>query len=123
MRLSQQKARQLNALVWRERLRRLLPLVALVVGATALVTVYLARQVERADRTVDITVHKATVIDIKRHGNGRGGGIVRVHLEDGRKVEAFSMARVDPAAGAHVVVNEARHASGRLTYDIARLAE
>jgi len=31
--------------------------------------------------------------------------------------------RLDPVAGAHVIINEARHASGRLTYDIARLAE
>jgi hypothetical protein len=31
--------------------------------------------------------------------------------------------RVDPATGTHVIVNEARHASGKLTYDIARIAK
>ena len=123
MRLSEEKARQLNALVWRERVKRLLPLVALAVGATALLTFFLVRQVEKADQTVDIEVHQARVVDIKRHSTGRGGGIVIVRLDDGREVEAFSTLRLDPAAGAPVIVNVARHASGRLTYDIARLAD
>ena len=44
-----------------------------------------------------------------------------VHLDDGRDVEAFSHFRVAPPNGAHVVVAEARHASGRVTYDVVRL--
>jgi hypothetical protein len=123
MRLSDEKARRLNALVWRERARRVLPVVAVVVGAVALLTFFLARQVEQADRTLDVQVHQATVVHIKKSGNGRAAAIVEVRLDDGRDVEAFSTLRLDPATGAHVVVNEARHASGRMTYDIARLAE
>jgi hypothetical protein len=123
MRLSEDKARQLNALVWRDRMRRLMPVVAAVIGAVALLTFFLVQQVERADRTLDVQVHQATVIHVKKPGNGRGAAIVEVHLDDGRDVEAFSALRFDPATGTHVVVNEARHASGRLTYDIARLAE
>ena len=123
MRLSEEKARQLNALVWRERVKRWVPVVAVVVCATAVLTFFLVRQVEHADRTLDVKSHTATVVHIKRPGNGRGAGIVEVRLDDGRDVEAFSMLRLDPATGSHVIVNEARHASGRLTYDIARLAE
>ena len=52
-----------------------------------------------------------------------GGQIVEVKLDDGRDVDAFSATRVDPAIGTHVIVNEARHESGRMTYDIARVAE
>jgi hypothetical protein len=123
MRLSQEKARQLNALVWRDRMKRVVPLIAVAVGAIALLTFFLMRQVERADRTLDVKTHDATVVNIKRPGNGRGAGIVHVRLDDGRDVDAFSMLRLDPTAGAHVVINEARHASGRLTYDVGRLAE
>jgi hypothetical protein len=123
MRLSEEKARQLSALVWRERVKRWVPVIVVVVGAIALLTFFLVRQVEHADRTVEVKTHTATVVHIKRPGNGRGAGIVEVRLEDGRDVEAFSMLRLDPVAGAHVIINEARHASGRLTYDIARLAE
>ena len=123
MRLSEEKARQLNAMVWRERAKRLLPVAAVVICAVAVLTIFLVRQVERADRTVDVQVHKATVVHVKKHSNGRGAGIVEVHLDDGREVEAFSGLRFDPAVGAHVVINEARHASGKFTYDIAAVAE
>jgi len=47
--------------------------------------------------------------------------VIYVHLDDGRDVEAFSHFRVAPPNGAHVVVAEARHASGRVTYDVVRL--
>ena len=123
MRLSDEKARRLNALVWRDRARRLAPVIAVVVFAVAVLTFFLVRQVEKADRTLDVQPHQATVVHIKKSGNGRAGAIIEVRLDDGRSVEAFSAMRVDPMTGAHVVVNEARHASGRLTYDIARVAE
>jgi hypothetical protein len=123
MRLSQEKARRLNALVWRDRARRWVPVAAVVVVAIALLTFFLVRQVEHADRTLDVKTHEAIVVHIKKPGNGRAAAIVEVHLDDGRDVDAFSMLRLDPAAGSHVIINEARHASGRMTYDIARLAE
>jgi hypothetical protein len=123
MRLSEEKARRLNALVWRERARRVLPVVAVAIGAIALLTFFLMRQVEKADRTLDVQVRQATVVHIKKSGNGRAAAIVEVRLDDGRDVEAFSALRIDPATGTHVVINEARHASGRMTYDIARVAE
>ncbi|MBO0740690.1 MAG: hypothetical protein J2P51_04625, partial [Hyphomicrobiaceae bacterium] len=63
------------------------------------------------------------VVHVKKSGNGRAAAIVEIRLDDGREAEAFSALRVDPQVGTHVVVTEARHASGRLTYDIARVAE
>src|SRR5947207_108088 len=123
MRLSNDKARRLNELVWRDRARRVAPVIAVAVGAIALLTFFMVRQVEKADRTLDVKPHEATVIHIKKSGNGRAAAIVEVRLDDGRSVEAFSVLRLDPVMGAHVVVNEARHASGRMTYDIARVAE
>jgi hypothetical protein len=123
MRLSEDKARQLNALVWRDRAKRWVPLIAVAVCIAALLTFFLMRQVEKADRTLEVKTHEATVVNIKRPGNGRGAGIVHVRLDDGRDVDAFSMLRLDPMSGAHVIINEARHVSGRLTYDVARLAE
>jgi hypothetical protein len=123
MRLSKEKARRLNALVWRERVLRVLPVIAVAVGAIALLTFFLVRQVEKADRTLDVQTHGATVVHVKKSGNGRAAAIVEVRLDDGRDVEAFSALRLDPIAGSHVVVTEARHASGRMTYDIARLAQ
>jgi hypothetical protein len=123
MRLSDDKARRLNALVWRDRARRIIPLVAAGVAVTGVLTFFLVRQVERADKTMDVQVRQATVVHVKKSGNGRAAAIVEIRLDDGREAEAFSALRLDPQVGTHVVVNVARHASGRLTYDIARVAE
>jgi len=121
MRLSEENARRLNALVWRDRLKRIVPLVALAAVIVAVLTWLLVWQVEKSDATVDVKAHQATVLGIKRAGT-RGAAILHVHLDDGRDVDAVSVMRVDPQPGAHVVVNEARHSSGRVTYDVARLA-
>jgi hypothetical protein len=122
MKLSDEKARRLTALVWRERARRWLPIIAVTVGIFAVVSFFLARQIERADRTVDVKNHEGTVIAVKR-GGARGAAVVRVHLDDGRDVDAFSALRLVPLTGTHVVIGEARHASGRLTYDVVRFGE
>jgi hypothetical protein len=123
MRLSDDKARRLNALLWRDRARRVVPLVAAAVAVAGVLTFFLVRQVEHADRTLDVQVRQATVVHIKKSGNGRAAAIVEIRLDDGREAEALSALRVDPQVGTHVFVNEARHASGRLTYDIARVTE
>ena len=68
-------------------------------------------------------MRQATVVHVKKSGNGRAAAIIEIRLDNGREAEAFSALRVDPPVGTHVLVNEARHASGRLTYDIARVAE
>ena len=123
MRLSNEKARQLSRLVWRERVRRFLPIVLGVVLLMGAATVFLVRQMERADRTVEVTTHDGTVVNVKKFGAARGAAVVHVHLDDGRDVDAFSGLRVVPVAGTHVTISEARHASGRLTYDITGLTD
>ena len=122
MRLSDEKARRLTALIWRERMRRWLLVVAVVLVVAGGLTFMLARQVERADRTVDVHERDGTVVSIKQ-GGSRGASIVHVHLSDGRDVDAYSASRVVLPKGAHVVVAEARHASGRLTYDVVRIVD
>lgn len=119
-RLSDEKARRLSALVWRERLKRWVPVaIGLVLFAGAF-TYYNMQQLARVDRTVDVQQHDGTVTGHKG-GNSPTASILYVHLDDGRDVEAFSTFRVAPANGSHVIVSEARHASGRLTYDVVRL--
>ncbi len=122
MKLSDDKARKLSRLVWRDRALRWLPVAA---GALALLAAFLfltETQIDHADRTVHVKVLGATVVDIKRTA-ARGAAVVHVRLEDGRDVDAVSLFRLAPTAGTHVVVNEAKHASGRLTFDVVRFAE
>jgi hypothetical protein len=122
MRLSDDKARKLTRLVWRDRARTWLPVAAVALVLIGAVFFLTETQIDHADRTVDVKVHDATVVDIKRTA-ARGAAVVHVRLDDGRDVDAVSLFRVAPTAGAHVVVNEAKHASGRLTYDVVRFAE
>src|SRR5262245_65753240 len=79
MKLSQENARRLSALVWRERLRRFAPIVLAGLVLTALLTVFLVRQVEQADRPVSVAVHNATVLTVKQ-GGGAGPALVPFHL-------------------------------------------
>ena len=123
MRLSDEKARALSRLVWRERARRFLPIVLGVLLLMGAATVFLVKQMDRADRTVEVNMHDGTVVNVKKVGPSRGAAVVHVHLDDGRDVDAFSVLRVVPVAGAHVTISEARHASGRMTYDITGLAD
>lgn len=121
MRLSDEKARQLTRLVWRERARRWLPVVLaafVMLGGFLFLT---ETQIDHTDRTVDVKVHDGTVMDIKRTV-GRGAAVVQVRLDDGREVDAVSLFRVAPMAGSQVVVNEERHASGRMSFDVVRFA-
>ncbi len=121
MRLSDEKARRLTALVWRARARRWLLVLAGVLALGGALTFLLSNQIEHADRTVDVQEHGGTVVSVRPGSGARGAAILHVHLDDGRDVDAFSAFRIAPAKGSHVVIAEARHASGRLTYDVLRL--
>jgi ABC-type cobalamin transport system permease subunit len=122
MRLSEEKSRQLSRLVWRDRIRRAAPLVVAVVVILGVVAYVTDVQISHVDRTVELKEHTATVLAVT-HGGARGAAVVQVHLDDGRDVDAVSVLRVTPNAGAHVVVNEAKHASGRLSFDVARATD
>jgi hypothetical protein len=123
MRLSDDKARRLSSLIWRERLRRFLPLVGAALLLVAVFTGVLLNQARRADRTLDVTMREATVVSIKRIAVATRAAIVTVHLAGSGDVDAFSSIQPVPAIGARVEVGEARHASGHLTYDITRIRD
>jgi hypothetical protein len=122
MRLSPENARRLTQLVWRERARRWVPVILVAITGLAALAYMTELQIGRVDRTVDVVTHDATVLEVKNPG-ARGAAVFRVHLDDGRDVDAVSTMRLTPAQGAHTVVTEAKHASGRLTFDVVRLAE
>lgn len=121
MRLSQEKSRRLSALVWRDRLRQIVPVLLAVAVLFAGASYMLMRKTTTAtyDQTVEIMPHTGTVTSVSH--TGPRSSIAHVHLDDGRDVDAFSSMTVIPPAGAHVRVNEARHASGRLTFDVKGL--
>jgi hypothetical protein len=122
MKLADEKARRLTRLIWRDRARRWLPLIAAAAFVFGAFSFFTELQIGRADRTVDVKVHDGTVLVVKR-GAARGAMVVHVHLDDGRDVDAVTLQRLAPRTGSHVVLNEARHASGRLTFEVVRFGE
>ena len=105
-RLSDDKARRLSALLWRERLKRWLPVAVGLVLFAGVYTYFNMHQLARVDQTVDVQQHDGHVTG-HRSGNSPVASVIYVHLDDGRDVEAFSHFRVAPPNGAHVV--GARH--------------
>ena len=71
MKLSDDKARRLTRLVWRDRARTWLPIAAVALVLIAVVFYLTETQIDHADRTVDVKVHGATVVDIKRTATRR----------------------------------------------------
>lgn len=119
MRLSDDKSRTLSRLIWRERVRRWFPVVAIVAFGFAGLTAYFNWQRSHADPTVGWGEVAGTVVEVKRQ-TLRSAAIVHVRLDDGRDVDAFSALGTLLPPGTHVEIAEARHASGKLTYDITR---
>jgi hypothetical protein len=121
VRLTEERARELSRLVWRDRLRRWLPIAVAGIAIVGLLSYMFEWRLTHIDSVVAVQAHDATVVTVK-HTASRGVSILHVHLDDGRDIDAMSLLPLMPMPGAHVVINEARHASGRLTWDVVRTA-
>lgn len=122
MKLSVDRARQLGRFVWRDRLRRFLPIAAAGLAIVGGLAFMLAWRLGHTDRTVAAQAHDATVLSVKTT-TSRGITIFHVHLDDGRDVDALSRLRQVPAPGTRVVISESHHESGRLTWDVVRVVD
>ena len=84
MRLSDEKARRLTALVWRERARRWLLAVIVVLAVAGALTYMLSSQVQRADRTVDERT-RIGFGNVDVHTEQRQRAVRREHLAADRR--------------------------------------
>lgn len=114
-------ARKLNRMLWRERWRKIgigAAVAAAIVGAFVVTDRY---RTARSDPTLSSQNVHAKVTGFGNGNASRGAYIVHAHLDDGRDVDAFATIKIPPTKGASVVLNEARHQSGRVTYDLVRV--
>ena len=121
MRLSKSNAQKLSGLVWRERARKAgagAAVVLLVVGGVIWFTSY---RLGRADPTLEVHAVEATVSH--KEGGRLARYVFHAKLSDGREVDAVAPNGLPPPVGARVLLGEATHKSGRLTYDLIRVAE
>lgn len=115
-----ERERELTRLIWKERITR--SLIA-VLAAVAIFGGYVFLTYERT-RLVDVTVETArldgTVVSTAP-GLTSKSVVVHVRLDDGREIDATSTLKLLPAPGAHTEIRMARHQSGRVTYDVAKV--
>lgn len=122
MRLSDENARRLTMMIWWERARLWVPIIfgiCALIGGLVAITIY---QQRRADPVVNVAQHQATVLSVTPGLSRSSAAVLHVHMDDGRDIDAVSRLRVLLAKGSHVQVSDARHASGRHTYDVTGTA-
>lgn len=122
MRLSRDHDRKLTQLIWRERAKR-----AAFIGALSAVLIggaaYFNHQRElRADPTLTVNSIEATVIEGPVRWVQRGH-IMHARVADGREVDAWISSGYAPAFGTHVILAEAHHKSGKLSYELIRTGQ
>ncbi len=115
-----ERERELSRLIIKERIKRS---AIAVIAAVAIFGTYVFLTYERT-RLVDVTVETArldgTVVSTAPGLTGKSM-VVHVRLDDGREIDATSTLKLQPVPGAHTQIRMARHQSGRVTYDVAKL--
>jgi hypothetical protein len=110
--MREETRRRLNRAIWRDRLK----LVAgLAIAAAALIAAF-------AFMDFDASVENLRVPGIVEHigvlnsKDASRAVTVDVELDDGRHVTVIALKTTDPHVGAHVLVSEHRHRTGRVTF-------
>jgi hypothetical protein len=116
-----ERERALTRLIWVQRLKTW----GTAVGAAiAIFGAYVLLTYERTasiDTTIETATLDGTVVSAQRGLSRKGGFSVHVKLDDGTEIEAMSYLSFMPVPGAHAEVRRAKHQSGLITYDVARL--
>ncbi len=115
-----ERERELSRLIWTERIKRS---AIAVLTAVAIFGAYVFLTYERT-KLIDVAVETArldgTVVSTAPGLTGKSM-VVHVRLDDGREIDATSYLKLQPVPGAHAEVRMARHQSGRVTYDVAKV--
>ena len=123
MRLSNSNRQKLTQLVWLARFRRIAiagAIAIVLIGGAAVFNYY---RITRSDPTVDVQMIDAIVYGKSVTRAARRGFVFHVRLGDGREADALAPNGFAPPDGTRVVLNEAKHKSGRLTYELVKRVE
>ena len=114
------RERELTRLIWKERIKR--SAIAVFV-AVAIFGAYVFLTYERTtliDKTIETATLDGTVVS-SAPGLTAKSMVVHVRLDDGREIDATSYQKLQPVPGAHAEIRMAKHQSGLVTYDLAKI--
>ena len=123
MKMSRSNAQKLSGLLWRQRLRKIGIGAGVILGLAGLLITFNNLRVARSDPIVIVTPVTATVSRHDTTRSGRTGFLFHANVADGHEVDAIAPNGFAPPVGTTVVLGEAKHKSGRLSYDFIRLKE
>lgn len=115
-----ERERALTRLIWKQRIKTW--------GTAVLVAVtifggYVFMTYERTtliDQTIETATLDGTIVG-SSPGLTSKSTVVHVRLDDGRQIDAMTYARMQPVPGAHAEIRMAKHKSGLVTYNVAKI--
>lgn len=111
--------RRLSRVLWIERIKKVATVLAICVAVAVPLVLLAEYRTEHADRSVAMT-QITGVVKLSRPAGGRNTYRVSVQLDDGRNVEATSVA-IAPLKGEHVILNDTEFASGQHLYAVSKV--
>lgn len=121
--MTPEQKKQLDRMILMQRLKIIVPSVAVVLVIFGIITWMTAARTDRIDTTVEQHTVAGQVVGTARLTGRRGGFQIHVKLDDGKEVEAISALPQPPYPGEEVELSAATHASGKVTYKVVRLKD
>ena len=123
MKLSRSNSRKLTQVIWLARFRKTGIVGAIAVALIAGAATFNYYRITRADPTLDVQPVNAIVYGQSVTRAARRGFVFHARLADGREVDAIAPNGFAPPDGTPVILDEAKHQSGRLTYELVKRVE
>lgn len=121
--MTPEQKRKLERMIWMQRLKVLVPSVAVVLVLGGVYAWVMAEKIARVDAVTQTHVVAGTVEGTPRITGRRGAFQVHVRLQDGNEVDVSSRLPQPPHNGEHVELRASDHESGRITYALMRLVD
>jgi len=114
-------ARKLAQAIWRQRVTTYGPTLLLLIVCTSLGGWFFSYRLDRADPAIAMTEVTGIVMEARRVASKTAVTIAHIRLDDGKEIDADSTLPAPLIPNEHVVLNEMRHASGKMSYHVLKV--
>jgi hypothetical protein len=121
--LTPEQKRKLERMIWMQRLKVLVPSVAVVLVLGGVYVWVMAEKIAQVDAVTDTHTVSGMVEGMPRLTGRRGAFQFHVRLQDGSEVDVASRLPQPPHDGERVELRASDHKSGRVTYAVLRLVD